>query len=476
MTITVRAPLPSGLPPKKWGSPDIFANVAVLAIAIAAPVFPHQNLDSAPPARVRQLAEFIAPNLAVRTGAIPPARNIYDLPAPKRWQEQFSFPSMAVLPTATPLLPARFDLPQRRILVPDPIPPNLAVLSALVAQPPPTGFRDFVGLPLKKWTESIPFSSSRMPTAAPIIPNIFDGWSRPRFALDNLNQNLSILIPAVSPAPPPQFDASPPRRLGKVADWTAGSTAYISAAPIICAAFDSVVPRRLPADIIAPNLVALYGVVPIAPPIAFEYGSVPRLKWTDSQLPPNVAVYATITVPAPVPYIDYSGLPRKRLLESQPFGSTFMPTIAPQNTFEYGGLPSRKWIESHSAPNVAVYATNAVAAPQPFIDYLGLPRKRWSESQPSGSTFMPTAAPIRPFQFETSLPVKRRVYPSDAIENLAIYIAHPIGITAWVTPFVLKTTDGGFTALAAADATLTAVSATDATFAQLASRKTFKLT
>lgn len=308
MTVTVRAPLPSGLPPKKWGSPDIFANVAVLAIAVSTPVFPHQNLEGPPPARVRQLAEFIAPNLAVRTGAIPPARNVYDSLPGKRWPEQFLFPSMAVLPTAVPLRPALFDLLQRRGPYADYVPPNLAVLSAIVLAPPPAGFRDFGGPVPKRWPESVVFGSSRMPTAAPIVPLVFDAWQKTRFALDSLSPNLAVLIPAVSPAPPPQFDSAAPQRR-KLADWVAGSTAYISAAPIICATFDS--------------------------------------------------------------------------------------------------APRRKWIDSNAAPNVAIYATIALLAPQPSIDYQGLPRKRWSESQPMGSTFMPTAPPIRPFQFETSLPIRR---------------------------------------------------------------------
>lgn len=310
MTVTVRAPLPSGLPPKKWGSPDIFANVAVLAIAVSTPVFPHQNLESVPPARVRQLAEFIAPNLAVRTGALPPARNIYDSLASKRWPEQFLFPSMATLPIAVPLRPALFDLPQRRGPYADYIPPNLAVLSAVVAAPPPAGFRDFVGPVPKRWTESVPFGSSQMPTAAPIAPAIFDGWpQKTRFAPDSLSPNLAALTPTLAPAPPPQFDSAAPQRR-RLADWVPGSTAYISAAPIICTTFDS--------------------------------------------------------------------------------------------------APRRKWIDAHAPPNVAIYAGIALSAPQPFVDYPGLPRKRWSESsQPMGSTFMPTAAPIRPYQFETSLPVRR---------------------------------------------------------------------
>src|SRR6267378_1092824 len=213
MTVTVRAPLPTGLPPKKWGSPDIFANVAVLAIAVSAPVFPHQNLDGAPPARVRQLAEFIAPNLAVRTGAIAPARNIYDSLATKRWPEQFLFPSMAGLPTAFPLRPALFDLPQRRGPYADYIPPNLAVLSAVAPAPPPAGFRDFVGPVPKRWAESITFGSSRMPTAAPIVPVVFDAWpQKMRFTPDSLSPNLVVLIPAIASAPPPQFDSPAPQR------------------------------------------------------------------------------------------------------------------------------------------------------------------------------------------------------------------------------------------------------------------------
>jgi hypothetical protein len=322
MTVTVRAPLPSGLPSKKWGSPDIFANVAVLAIAVSAPAFPHQNLEGAPPARVRQLAEFIAPNLAVRTGAIAPARNIYDALAPRRWPEQFLFPSMARLPTAVPLRPALFDLPRKLGPYADYVPPNLAILSIAAPAPPPSGFRDFVGPVPKRWTESLLVSSSWMPPA--------------------------------TPAGPYDYASSPRKRWQD--SQSAGSTFMPTAAPTISAPYDGIARKGLAPDFIAPNLVALSGVLPLAPPVIFDYSVLPRRRWIDSPLPPNVAITATtILQAAPQALADYPGLPRKRLIESRPMGSTFMPLAPPTSPFQFERLPVKRWRIDERPPQMAAF-------------------------------------------------------------------------------------------------------------------------